>query len=205
MTFSGTKAAVNTALNGLSFNPTAAFSGSASLQIVTSDLGATGTGGTLTDNDTVTITVINARPVVTATVANLAYTENGSATVLDSLITVTDADGNITGATVSMTTNYVNGQDTLAFTNQLGITGSWSAGTGVLTLSGTTTPADYQTAMRTITYVNSSENPATSNRNVNFVASDASRSRQHLEPTGRRHRGQRRAGQHRARARRRRT
>ena len=27
--------------------------------------------------------------------------------------------------------------------------------------------------MRTITYVNSSENPATSNRNVNFVASDA--------------------------------
>ncbi len=93
--------------------------------------------------------------------------------MLDSLITVVDADSNVTGATVSMTTNYVNGQDTLAFTNQLGITGSWSAATGVLTLSGTTTPADYQTAMRTITYVNSSENPATSNRNVNFVVSDA--------------------------------
>ena len=72
-----------------------------------------------------------------------------------------------------MTTNYVNGEDTLAVANQLGITGSWSAATGVLTLSGTTTVANYQTVMRTITYVNSSENPATSNRNVNFVVSDA--------------------------------
>ncbi len=72
-----------------------------------------------------------------------------------------------------MTTNYVNGEDTLAVANQLGITGSLERRTGVLTLSGTTTPANYQTVMRTITYVNSSQNPATSNRNVNFVASDA--------------------------------
>ena len=173
MTFTGTKAAVNTALNGLSFNPTTSFTGTASLQVVTSDQGATGTGGTLTDNDTVDITVINPRPVVTATVANLNYTENDSATVLDSLITVTDADSNITGATISITTGYVIGEGALAVANQLGITGSWSSGTGVLTLSGTTTPANYQTVMRTITYVNSSENPATGNRNVNFVASDA--------------------------------
>ena len=74
---------VNTALNGLSFNPTPAFTGAATLQIVTSDLGATGTGGTLTDNDTVTINV-SGRPVATATVANLAFTENGSAVALDS-------------------------------------------------------------------------------------------------------------------------
>ena len=172
MTFTGTVAAVNTALSGLSFNPTTSFTGTASLQIVSSDQGNTGTGGTLTDNDTITINV-SSRPVTTATVANLAYTENGAAVALDAGITVTDSDSNITGATVSMTTNYVNGQDTLAFTNQLGITGSWSAASGVLTLSGTTTPANYQTAMRTITYVNSSENPASSNRNVNFVVSDS--------------------------------
>ena len=146
MTFTGTKAAVNTALDGLSFNPTAGFTGSASLQIVTSDLGTTGTGGTLTDNDTVAITVINPRPVVTATVANLDFTENGSSVALDSLITVTDADSSITGATASMTTNYVNGQDTLSVATQLGISGSWNAGTGVLTLTGTATAADYQTS-----------------------------------------------------------
>ena len=172
MTFTGTVANVNTALSGLSFNPTTSFSGAASLQIVTSDQGATGTGGTLTDSDTITINV-SGRPVVGTTVANLAFTENGSAVVLDAGITVTDSDSNITGATVSMTTNYVNGQDTLNFTNQNGITGSWVAGTGVLTLTGTTTPANYQTAMRTITYSNTANNVTSNNRNVNFVASDA--------------------------------
>ena len=174
MTFTGSFGAVNTALSGLSFNPTTSFTGAASLQIVTADQGNTGSGGTLTDSDTITINVAaSGRPVVTATVANLAYTENASATVLDAGITVTDSDSNIAGATISMTTNYVNGQDTLAFSSQNGITGSWVASTGVLTLSGSATPAFYQTALRTITYVNSSQNPATSNRNVNFVASDA--------------------------------
>ena len=174
MTFSGTKAAVNTALNGLSFNPTAAFTGAASLQVVTSDLGATGTGGTLTDNDTVAITVTTVRPVVTATVANLAFTENGSSVALDASITVTDGDGsNLTGATASMTTNYVNGQDTLSVATQLGISGSWNAGTGVLTLTGTTTAANYQTVMRTIMYSNTADSLVTNNHNVNFVASDA--------------------------------
>ncbi len=57
MTFDGTVSEVNAALAGLSFNPTASFTGAASLQIVTSDLGNTGSGGTLTDNDTIAITV----------------------------------------------------------------------------------------------------------------------------------------------------
>ena len=172
MAFTGTITAINTALAGLSFNPTAAFTGTASLQIVTSDQANTGAGGTLTDSDTITINV-SGRPVVTATVANLAFTENGASVALDAGITVTDPDSNITGATISMTTNYVSGQDTLSFTTQNGITGNWVAGTGVLTLTGTTTGANYQTALRSITYGNSSENPATSNRNVNFVVSDA--------------------------------
>ena len=42
MTFTGTVAAVNTALNGLSFNPTTSFNGAASVQIVTSDPGVPG-------------------------------------------------------------------------------------------------------------------------------------------------------------------
>jgi hypothetical protein len=53
MTFSGTKAAVNAALDGLSYSPTAGYTGAASISITASDLGATGTGGTLTDTDSV--------------------------------------------------------------------------------------------------------------------------------------------------------
>ena len=41
-------------------------------------------------------------------------------------LTVTDADdANLESATVQITGNYQNGQDVLAFTNQLGITGNW--------------------------------------------------------------------------------
>jgi hypothetical protein len=65
-------------------------------------------------------------PVVTTTGSTLAYTENGT-TVLDAGITVTDPNStNLASATVSMAAAYVNGQDTLAFTNQNGITGTWT-------------------------------------------------------------------------------
>ncbi len=111
-----------------------------------------------------------AAPVVTTTVAALAYTENGGAVLLDPGVTVTDADSaNLASATVTMTTNYANGQDTLAFVNQNGITGTWTPGTGVLALTGTATKALYQAALRSVTYTNTSEAPSTSARTVTFV------------------------------------
>lgn len=57
MTFTGAMTALNNALNGLSFAPGANFNGVASLTITTSDLGATGSGGTMTDSDPIQITV----------------------------------------------------------------------------------------------------------------------------------------------------
>ena len=117
----------------------------------------------------------SAAPVVTTTVAALAYTENGGAVLLDPGITVTDADSaNLASATVTMTTNYVNGQDTLAFVNQNGITGTWTPGTGVLALTGSATKAFYQTALQSITYTNTSDAPSTLARTVTFVANDGS-------------------------------
>jgi len=175
MVFTGTLTNVNNALNGLSFNPTSGFNGAASLQIVSDDQGNTGTGGALTDSDTVNITVTapNSAPVVTTTAGNLAYTENAAATAIDPGLTVTDSDNaNLTGATVAITANFVSGEDVLAFVNQLGITGSFNSGTGVLTLSGTTTVANYQTALRSVTYANSSDNPSTAIRTVTFTAND---------------------------------
>ena len=76
------------------------------------------------------------------------------------------------GATVAITAGFVSAQDTLAFTAQLGITGSYNNGTGVLTLTGTTTVANYQTVLRTVTYQNSSDNP-TASRTITFNANDS--------------------------------
>jgi YVTN family beta-propeller protein len=121
---------------------------------------------------TITITTVNDAPVVTATVANLAYTENAT-TVLDAGITATDVDSaNLASAAVSVTTNYQNGQDVLAFTNQNGIVGTWTAATGILTLVGSATVANYQTALRSITYTNTSDAPNTATRTVTFAVND---------------------------------
>ncbi|HEU4836815.1 MAG TPA: tandem-95 repeat protein [Pyrinomonadaceae bacterium] len=173
--FTGLLSAVNTALNGLSFNPTADFNGAASLQIISDDQGNTGTGGALTDTDTVNITVnaVGDTPVVTATAGNLSYIENDAPTAIDTGLTVTDVDSaNLTGATVAITGNFASGQDVLAFTNQLGITGNYNSGTGVLTLTGTSSVANYQTALRSVTYSNSSDNPSTALRTVTFTVDD---------------------------------
>ncbi len=57
MTFSGTTAAINAALDGLIYRGNLNYNGSDTLTITTSDLGATGSPGTLTDVDSVAITL----------------------------------------------------------------------------------------------------------------------------------------------------
>ena len=92
---------------------------------------------------------------------------------VDSGITVTDTDDtNMESGTVTVGTGYTAGQDVLAFTNQNGITGSYSAPT--MTLTGSATKANWQTALRSITYNNTSNTPNTGNRTINFVVNDGS-------------------------------
>ena len=60
----------------------------------------------------------------------------------------------------------------LAFAEIAPIAGSWDAPSGTLTLSGTDTLANYQAALRTITYTNTSDAPSTLPRTVSFTAND---------------------------------
>ncbi|WP_429117645.1 putative Ig domain-containing protein, partial [Aeromonas veronii] len=78
MTFTGSQADINTALNGLIFTPTSGYQGAASLQIVANDQGSSGSGGTQSDTDTLTITVApsNTSPV-TSGIANQSVSEDG--------------------------------------------------------------------------------------------------------------------------------
>ncbi len=70
---------------------------------------------------------------------------------LDGALTVSDVDsgGNLTGATVSISSGFVTG-DVLNFTAQNGISASYSG--GVLTLSGTASVANYQAALDSIKF-----------------------------------------------------
>jgi hypothetical protein len=103
----------------------------------------------------------------------MTYTEGGAAAAIDGGLVVADTDSPVlTGATVSITSGFQSGQDVLGFTNQNGISGSYNAGTGVLTLSGNATVANYQTALRSITYANVSESPSTATRTISFLVGD---------------------------------
>ena len=84
--------------------------------------------------------------------ATATFTGGGGPVVLDAALTVSDPSSTtLASATVAIGAGFVAG-DTLNFTNQNGITGSYDAATGVLTLSGTTSVANYQTALASITY-----------------------------------------------------
>ena len=123
-------------------------------------------------------------PVVTTSGGTTAFTEGNNVTstpvVVDSGITLTDADSStLDSATVSITGNFQNGQDVLAFTNNpatMGnISGSYNAGNGQLFLSSagaTATVAQWQAALRSVTYTDSSNSPNTGNRTVSFVVND---------------------------------
>ena len=106
--------------------------------------------------------------------ATLAYTESGAAAVIDSALTLSDGDDtNMEGATVEISAGFVSGEDVLAFSDANNITGSWDTNTGVLTLSGTSSIANYKTALESITYDNTNDNnPNTSNRTITWIVND---------------------------------
>ena len=107
--------------------------------------------------------------------ANIAYTEGDGNVSLSSLITVVNpSDENITNAKVAISSGFVTSEDVLHFTSQNGITGSFNTTSGVLDLSGTTTIANYQTALRSITYQNTNNsNPSTTNRVLDINITDS--------------------------------
>ena len=76
MTFSGTIANINVALNGMTFKPASGFVGSTSLQIATNDLGNTGSGGPLSDTDVINITITPAGGTISFLSSTLVTEEN---------------------------------------------------------------------------------------------------------------------------------
>jgi sugar lactone lactonase YvrE len=175
VTLTGTLTALNTALDGLRFTPDAGYTGAASVSVATDDLGNSGSGGNRTDLDAVAITVsANVAPTVTTTLPSLTYNEGDGDVALDPALTVSDVDSpTLSLARLRIQSGYVAGEEKLNFTDQLGITGSWDEASGMLTLNGVASAAAYQSALRTVTYLNSSENPSGA-RTVSIVVSDGS-------------------------------
>ena len=82
MTFTGTVTSINNALNGMSFTPTNGFSGDALLQVVTNDLGNTGSGGALSDSDSILINVGTSAALIKFSSATFNTNESAGVTTI---------------------------------------------------------------------------------------------------------------------------
>ena len=122
----------------------------------------------------VTVTAVNDAPVLGGGGNTVAYTEGDTATVVNSAITISDADSaDLAGATVSIGTGFDAADDRLRFTDTATIEGDYNATTGVLELTGSDTVAHYQAALRSIAYENvDGDTPGATTRVVTFTASD---------------------------------
>lgn len=144
MSFEGTVANLNAALNGLVFRPAPGYFGAASLQVLTSDLGHTGFGGEKTDSDTIAITVVpldRTPPTVTAltlldpsptlaTTVRYGVTFSEGVGGVDASDFILSADFDVSGVVVSV-------NDTSPSTYVVTVQGVTGDGTLRLDLSGT--------------------------------------------------------------------
>jgi hypothetical protein len=155
LVFRGTQTAINTALATLTFNPTTNYTGAALLTITTSDLGNTGTGGTLTDSDNINITInnINDAPVVASPIPNQNATEDTAFSFQFSASAFTDVD-----------------VDTLTYSVQLAGGGALPAwldfDATTRTFSGTPTNEDVGTLSITVTANDGNGGTATDTFNI---------------------------------------
>ena len=121
-----------------------------------------------------TVTCVPDAPVVT-TSGTLAVVENDPATPVAPAITVTDVDlfGTIASATVQITGNYAGAQDVLDLANPMAHAPIVAMLVGeTLTLSGSASPAQYESALADVTYANTSDAPSSLTRTVTFTVTD---------------------------------
>ena len=154
------------------------------------DSGGTANGGSDTTavslQSVVTVVGVNNAPTLTGSGGTLTWTEGNNTTsipvVIDNAVTISDADGPyIASATVRISNNYNNGNDYLELVSNpatMGnIIGTWDAANGVLTLTSAgnqASLAQFQAALRAVTFTNLSESPTPGARTVQFQVNDGS-------------------------------
>ena len=181
----GTVVITNGGLN-LTYAPNANYCNSVSGTPDTFSYALTPGGSTATVS--VTVTCVNDGPVVDLDADNdkgtagsdfaTTFTEGDPATLIEDPVdsTVTDIDSaTLASLTVTITNLLDTGNETLlADVTGTSITANYvtDATTGVLTLTGPDTLANFETVLRKVRYLNSDTSPDTTLRVIHFVAND---------------------------------
>jgi Cadherin-like/Bacterial Ig domain len=153
MQFTGTLAAINAALNGLSYLPAANMNGADSLQITTEDLGNVGSGGNLLRMDQVAISVVAVNDAISVSgPSTLQIPEDTLAFVLSSggqFFALQDVDA--TGFPVQIVVSVTIGQVQLATLTGVTVLAGDPAGAAMITLRGELT--DINAALTSMRFV----------------------------------------------------
>ncbi len=159
------------------YNPNGQFQGLLQGQTATDSFGYTVSDGYFTASATVTVTIngVNDPPVISnIETSALSYRAQDPAVQITAALTISDDDdATMSGATVAVTSGFSSGNDSLEFTSQNGITGSYDSSTGVLTLSGDATIADYQAALRSVQFFTSDDSVSPAARTISFTVTDS--------------------------------
>ncbi|MBN1415838.1 MAG: T9SS type A sorting domain-containing protein [Bacteroidales bacterium] len=120
---------------------------------------------------------IDAAPVLSGIEKTpLSYSLGAGPVIITNTITVSDPDDTeLLNATVAITAQYTSYQDILRFTNTNKITGIFNRNKGILTLTGPASVEEFQAALRSVQYDNTSYiffSPNTNTRTVQFSISD---------------------------------
>ncbi|WNV09235.1 VCBS domain-containing protein [Tardiphaga sp. 709] len=199
VTVTGTVAAINSALNGLSYLPSDNYNGADTLTIVTNDNGNNGVGGAKSDTDTIAITInpVNDAPVITPETREVSYIENGNDLKLLSNAVITDPDNptSLNGGFISVTLGNTVAGDQLQIADNSNVRlqgnnvqisngfGGWTTigtisaggfgGTSVtITLNSNADVADVQTVVRSLAFYSSSDNPTGVDRTATITFND---------------------------------
>ena len=121
-----------------------------------------------TDNDGIGAACDNEPPLLTI-FGPATYTEADAPVIVDPSLTLTASD-DIDGAKVSIGAGFVAAQDKLGIDGTLptGLGSSYNSTAGVLTITGTKSASIYQTALRQVTYENTSGAPDLTARKITF-------------------------------------
>ena len=124
------------------------------------------------------MTAVNDAPALAGIEATaVGYVESvdsaPSQSQITNTLTVADPDNaNLAGATVQITGACQSSEDVLVFSTQNGITGTYTAANCLLTLTGSSSLANYQAALRSVNYETTSDAPNTTTRTVTFQVDD---------------------------------
>lgn len=167
LTINGTISQINSALGGLQYTPSSNFTGNCRMTVTGNDNGNTGTGGPLTAEQTINITVtpINDAPVIVVPSQQTFFTDfdNRFSDTNDNQISVSDVDDNGGQFTIDLTVS----QGALTISDETGLTyNAGSNNSSAMAFTGTIN--DINNALNGMRYTPNTGYTGSDQLNINF-------------------------------------